>query len=187
MKHVVIVGAGLVGSLLAYRMAKKGYRVSEYERRSDMRKAGYVGGRSINLVLSQRGLKSLRAAGLEQDILPLTVPAYGRMTHDLDGKQHFFPYSIHNEAIFSVSRGELNIRLLNLAEALPHVEVFFDSRCVDADLDEGTVWFVNEKTGETTMVKADLVVGADGAFSAIRQKMMTQSRFNYSQEYIEHG
>ena len=187
MKHVAIVGAGLVGSLLAYRLAKKGFKVSVYERRSDMRKAGYVGGRSINLVLSQRGLKSLRAAGLEEEILPLTVPAYGRMTHDVDGTQHFFPYSIHNQAIYSVSRGELNIRLLNLAEALPQVKVHFDCRCVDADLDAGTVWFVDEQTGESTKVQADLVVGADGAFSAIRQKMMTQSRFNYSQEYIEHG
>jgi kynurenine 3-monooxygenase len=186
-KQVVIVGGGLVGSLLAYRLAKKGFQVDVYERRSDMRLGGYQGGRSINLVLSYRGLASLRAAGLEAEILPLTVPAYGRMIHTPTGEQQFYPYSIHQQAIYSVSRGQLNQKLMTLAEALPNVRFHFNQRCADVDLETGTAWFQHAETGLTIEVKSDLLVGTDGAFSAVRQKMTQQSRFNYSQEYIEHG
>jgi kynurenine 3-monooxygenase len=187
MKNITIAGGGLVGSLLAYMLAKKGYNVNVYEQRPDMRKKRIDGGRSINLVISHRGWTALEKAGIADQIREIIVPAYGRMTHDLDGTQHFYPYSIHGKSISSVSRGGLNMKMMDLAEPLPNVHYHYNQKCVDVDLESATAWFQDYGTGETTEVKADLLVGSDGAYSAVRTRMMSKMRLNYTQEYIEHG
>lgn len=187
MKKVTVVGAGLVGSLEAVFLAKRGYEVSVYERRPDLRKAEIDAGRSINLVVSHRGWTALRAAGIADEIEKITVPVYGRMTHDLEGNQNYFPYSVTNEPIHSVSRGELNCRLMDCAEKFNNVTFYFNQRCTDVDLDTATCVFEENETGEETIVEADLVIGTDGAFSAVRNRMVRTDRFNYSQEYIAHG
>ena len=184
MKRITIIGGGLVGSLLAIFMAKRGHRVNVYERRGDPRKTDAYAGRSINLVVSHRGWTALRAAGVEEAVKEITVPVYARMTHDRDGKLTRLPYSIDNKAIYSVSRGELNCRLLSEAEKLPNVTLHFHQRCVDVDLEKASCAFARDGE-EVKWVLGDVVLGADGAFSAVRQKM-AQGRFNYSQEYIEH-
>ncbi|MBP6391842.1 MAG: FAD-dependent monooxygenase [Flavobacteriales bacterium] len=184
MSKITIVGGGLVGSLLAIVLAKRGHAVSVYERRNDPRKTDVYAGRSINLVVSHRGWTALRAAGVEEAVEQITVPVYARMTHDRDGKLNRVPYSIDDRAIYSVSRGELNRRLLTEAEKLPNVALHFDHKCVDVDLGTATCRFQQEGGG-VKEVKADIVFGSDGAFSAVRAKMM-QGRFTYSQEYIEH-
>ena len=184
MSNITIVGGGLVGSLLAIFLAKRGHQVSVYERRGDPRKVDVYAGRSINLVVSHRGWTALRAADVEEAVRAITVPVHARMMHDREGALNRVPYSIDNKAIWSVSRGELNRRLLTEAEKLPNVRLFFDHRCMDVDLEQATCKFgVGEK--EVREVKADVVFGADGAFSAVRSKMML-GRFTYSQEYIEH-
>ena len=179
------MGRGFVGSILAIFLAKRRHTVSVFERRGDPRKPDVYAGRSINLVVSHRGWTSLRAAGVEDAVKEIVVPVYARMMHDRDGKLNRVPYSIDNRAIHSVSRGELNRRLLTEAEKLPNVKLHFNHRCADVHLDNATCTFHNEVTGESAPVKADIVFGSDGAFSAVRQKMM-QGRFTYSQEYIEH-
>lgn len=184
MSKITIVGGGLVGSLLAIFLAKRGHTVNVYERRGDPRKTDVYAGRSINLVVSHRGWTALRAAGVEQAVKAITVPVYARMMHDREGNLNRVPYSIDDKAIYSVSRGELNRRLLSEAEALPNVKLFFDHRCVDVDLQNATCHFQREE-GDHVVVEADVVFGSDGAFSAVRQKMML-GRFTYSQEYIEH-
>lgn len=173
-----------MGSLLAIFLAKRGHKVNVYERRADPRKTDVYAGRSINLVVSHRGWTALRAAGVEEAVKEITVPVYARMMHDRDGKLNKVPYSIDNRAIFSVSRGELNCRLLTEAEKLPNVDLHFDQRCLDVDLENAHCTF--QRTGEEVkVIHADVVFGADGAFSAVRNKMMF-GRFSYSQEYIEH-
>lgn len=184
MKNITIVGGGLVGSLLAVFLGKRGHTVNVFERRPDPRTTDVYAGRSINLVVSHRGWTALRAAGLEESVRGITVPVYARMTHDRDGRTTRLPYSIDDRAIYSVSRGELNRRLLSEAERSPNVTLHFDRRCVDVDLGTATCLF-RESDGAAHSVKADLVIGSDGAFSAVRAKMM-YGRFNYSQEYIEH-
>jgi len=184
MSKITIVGGGLVGSLLAIFLAKRGHSVKVYERRGDPRKTDVYAGRSINLVVSHRGWTALRAAGVEQAVKEITVPVHARMMHDREGNLNRVPYSIDNKAIYSVSRGELNRRLLSEAEALPNVQLFFDHRCVDVDLQNAACHFQREE-GDHVVVEADVVFGSDGAFSAVRQKMML-GRFTYSQEYIEH-
>ncbi len=184
MSRITIVGGGLVGSLLSIFLAKRGHTVNVYERRGDPRKVDVYAGRSINLVVSHRGWTALRAAGVEEAVKAITVPVYARMMHDREGNLNRVPYSIDNRAIYSVSRGELNRRLLTEAEKLPNVKLHFDHRCADVDLATATCHFQREE-GDHVVVNADVVFGSDGAFSAVRQKMM-QGRFTYSQEYIEH-
>lgn len=187
MKRITIVGGGLVGSLLAIFLAKKGYKINIYERRPDLRKENIAAGRSINLVISHRGWNALKVAGIEEEIKEITVPVYARMTHDLQGNQTKHPYSIENKAIWSVSRGGLNSKLLSIAESFPNVSLHFNCKCTDVDLDNASASFENTQTNEIINVEADLLFGADGAYSAVRQKMMQKDRFNYSIEYIEHG
>lgn len=184
MKSITIVGGGLVGSLLAVLLAKRGHKVDVYERRDDPRLAKPWEGRSINLVVSHRGWEALRLAGLEGRIREITVPVYARMTHDPEGRTNRLPYNIDNKANWSVSRGELNNRLLDEAERVPGVTLHFGHRCVDVDLDKATCTF-SRKGAEPVTAKADVVLACDGAFSAVRLKMQF-GRFNYEQEYIEH-
>lgn len=184
MKNITIVGGGLVGSLLAVLLAKRGHKVDVYERRDDPRKAKPWEGRSINLVVSHRGWGALRLAGLEALVREITVPVHARMTHDPEGRTKQLAYSIDNKANWSVSRGELNNRLLDAAERVPGVTLHFGHRCEDVDLDKAACTF-SRKGAEPVVSSGDVVLGCDGAFSAVRLKMQF-GRMNYGQEYIEH-
>jgi len=187
MKNITIVGAGLVGSLAAFYLARRGYNVKVYERRPDLRKANISAGRSINLVISHRGFTALEKVGLKEEMEKITVPAKGRMTHDTEGNQNFYPYSIHGKAIHSVSRGGLNTALTTKAEEFDNVQFFFNEKCETVDLENAICTFKNYETGEITTVTSDLIIGSDGAFSAVRAEMTKQPRFNYSQQYISAG
>ncbi|MBK8626705.1 MAG: FAD-dependent monooxygenase [Saprospiraceae bacterium] len=185
---IIIVGAGLCGTLLALRLAQKGYQVVMYERRSDMRKSNVGAGRSINLALSDRGLKGLALVGIEDKILPLVIPMHGRMIHPLNTNTSFVNYSGRKgEWINSVSRGGLNKVLLESAEATGKVTIHFDTECEDVDLVKGHISLTNVKTGNKTNDYGDVIFGTDGAGSAIRNAILNQSakyRFDFSQIYL---
>lgn len=183
-KEVSILGAGLVGSLLAVIMSKRGYKVKVYERRPDMRTAKIAAGRSINLAVSVRGWYALELAGIKQDIEPIAIPMYGRSLHMPDGSAAYQQYGKNNEAIYSVSRGELNKKLMSVAEA-EGVEIFFEHRCTQVNLQTNEMVF--DVNGEEKKVQSDLVFGADGAFSSLRSSYVTADRVNASQHYLEHG
>ena len=185
MKKVIIVGAGLAGSYMAYAMGKKGYEVQVFEKRPDPRKSSHGSGRSINLVVSHRGWTALAYAGIEEEIRKIVVPAYGRQIHDLEGNESYFPYNIDNKAIHSISRGEFNKTLVELAEALPNVNITFDAFCEHVDFNAGTVHMMQGE--QLNAYSADLIVGADGTGSSVRGALMKQPRFNYSQEFIDSG
>jgi kynurenine 3-monooxygenase len=180
-KHIAIVGAGLVGSLLAIYLIKRGYKVSLFERRSDMRVGKGDVGRSINLALSTRGIRALHEVGLADQLKKVAIPMHGRMMHDVAGKLSFLPYGREGQFINSISRSDLNIVLMNEAERLG-AKIFFEHRCASVDFANTTLTFAN-----TSTQSFDLIVGADGAYSAIRWAMQMTDRFNFSQHYIEHG
>lgn len=186
-KHITLVGAGLIGSLLAIILAKRGYSVNVYERRPDMRREKIIAGRSINLALSDRGWLALELAGVGDDIRKVAVPMPGRMVHNVDSSVVFQPYGKGNQAINSVSRGGLNMTLMKLADEFPNVQFFFNHRCADIDHDTATAHFHNDITGADVAVKSDLVIGSDGAFSAVRMRLQKNDRFDFSQTYIPHG
>src|SRR6056297_266145 len=130
MKKVTIVGGGLVGSLLAVMMALKGYSVQIFERRPDIRKAELSAGKSINLALSDRGWKALDIVGISDEIRDISIPMYGRKMHSVAGEVTDQPYGLEGQAIYSVSRGGLNARLLELAEAAGDVNIHFNKKCL---------------------------------------------------------
>lgn len=184
-KEITIAGAGLVGSLLSVYLAKRGHSVSIYERRPDARVNMLDGGRSINLALSDRGLKALAKVGLEEKVLDeMAIPMYRRVMHDKEGNLTFQPYGQEGQAINSVSRAGLNMLLMSEAEK-HGVKIHFERPCKKVDLESGNAQFLNGNKVEE--VQADLLFGADGAFSAVRGAMMKTDRFSYSQQYIEHG
>jgi kynurenine 3-monooxygenase len=187
-KEITLIGAGLVGSLLSQYLAKRGHKVSIFEKRSDMRKAGYIGGRSINLALSHRGFNGLRAMGLEEEIRKVGIPMYGRIIHQVSGEVQYQAYGKDDEAIYSVSRGGLNKRLMELADENPNISLHFDERCYDVDVQNAICHFEHMQTKEHKSVKSDLVLSADGAFSAARLALQTKTdRFEYSQHYLDQG
>ncbi len=183
-EEVVIFGAGLVGSLLSIYLVKAGFKVTVYEKRSDPRKSNQYAGRSINLALSVRGIRALQAVGLGDDLESMVIPMKGRRMHDLEGNLTFQPYGKDGQFINSISRGGLNERLVTKAESLG-VDVLFDHRCSEVDLEATRATI--ENNGKTFSIEADVMFGADGAFSAMRQSFLRQDRFNYQQYYIEHG
>jgi len=185
-KKVTIAGAGLVGSLEAIYLAKRGFEVEVYERRPDMRFVELIAGRSINLALSHRGWTALKKVGIDDEVRKMAIPMYKRIMHAVDGTLTEQAYGQEGQAIYSVSRGGLNQLLLNLAGQHPNVSLFFDYKCKDVDLKTACATF-EHKDGSTKIVDSDFIVGADGAYSVIRSKMQKQDRFQYSQHYIEHG
>jgi len=183
-RNITIIGAGLVGSLLAIFLAKRGYKVTVYERRPDMRKGGEFGGRSINLALSNRGWWPLEQAGVADEVREMIIPMKGRMIHDQNSELTFQPYGKEGQFINSVSRAGLNMLLINSAESLG-VKFNFEHFCLDVDLENTIVKL--ENSSQAKKVSSDLIIGADGAFSAVRFAMQMTDRFNYSQQYIDHG
>lgn len=187
-KNITVVGAGLVGSLVSIYLAKRGHKVDVYERRPDMRKADVIAGRSINLALSDRGWRGLEGVGIADEIRKIAIPMYGRSIHLKDGTSAYQQYGKDNHAIYSVSRGGINMRLMDLAEQQPNINIHFEERCDKLDRKANEITFHNTGTDKTTQVKSDFILGSDGAFSAVRTQMQLHSdRFDYQQFYIDCG
>ena len=185
--HVTLIGSGLTGPLLAISLVQRGFPVRLYERRPDMRRVHISAGRSINLALSTRGIHALQEAGLWHDVENIIIPMRGRMMHSVAGELTFMPYGKdETEVINSISRADLNIALMNAAEK-SGVAIHFNERCTGFDLRTGDVHLRNEETGEERSIASDLVIGTDGAASAIRNEMLKLPRFNFSQQYLDYG
>src|SRR5688572_19919218 len=115
-RTITIAGAGLVGSLLAVYLARRGYAVRVYDKRSDLRKSAAAAGRSINLALANRGILPLEQLGLMDQVRKIIIPMRGRMLHSEDGGLTLVPYGQRpHEVIYSVSRGALNALLMDAA------------------------------------------------------------------------
>lgn len=186
-KTVTLVGAGLNGPLLAIGLAKRGFHVDIYERRPDMRHVRMSAGRSINLALSTRGIHALTDAGLWAGMRRIIIPMKGRMMHSVSGELSFQPYGKDEaEVINSISRAELNIALLNVAES-HGVTIHFQQRCTGFDLKTTSLQLRNEQTGEDSTLQSDVVIGCDGSASAIRTEMLKLTRFNFSQQFLDYG
>ncbi len=187
-KKVSIVGAGLVGSLLSIYLAKKGFAVDIFERRPDMRKTKLSAGKSINLALSDRGWRGLEGVGIAEEIRKIAIPMYGRSIHHKDGSIAFQPYGKKEQAIYSVSRGGINCKLMDLSEMQPGVKIHFEERCTHVDRKSNTLTFEHNSNNKQTTHTSDLIFGADGAFSSARLSMQLASdRFEYNQHFIEAG
>jgi kynurenine 3-monooxygenase len=184
-KKIAIVGAGLVGSLLAIYLKKAGHAVHVFDRSPDIRKIQFSG-RSINLAMSNRGWKALEEIGISDEIKKIAVPMEKRAIHMMDQSLNYQKYGKEGEAIYSLSRGVLNRRMIDLAEEVG-VKFFFEHKVWDVTLSEAILHIGEDERGEWTEYKYDMVFGSDGAFSRVRHRMQRQSMFDYSQEFLEVG
>ena len=188
MEKVAIIGAGLVGSLWAVYMSKAGYDVTIYERRPDIRRADISAGKSINLALSTRGWKALDTVGIGDEIRKMAIPMTGRIMHDLDSNLTYQPYGKEGQAIYSISRGGVNAKMMDLAEEHGNATIKYDMQCTNVDVEDGLIHLKNTTTGELSIENADLIFACDGAFSAVRYNALQKlDRFNFSQNFVDDG
>ncbi|XP_050520818.1 kynurenine 3-monooxygenase isoform X2 [Daktulosphaira vitifoliae] len=187
--RVAIIGAGPVGSLCACFLAEHGYDITVYESRKDIRLMVTSVGRSINLALSERGVKALRFVGLDNVVIEeLTEPMSGRMIHANDGKLFSIPYDVlQNKCLYSVSRKELNKLLLTKLEKYSNIKLKFSHKLINVNFTNGSLSFENSENQSKRIVKHDLIIGCDGAHSTLRTHMSHLPMFNFSQNYIDHS
>lgn len=184
---VVLIGAGLGGALMANLLGRAGFSVRGFEMRPDPRKGGAPGGRSINLALSARALHALELVDLAEQVLDIGIPMRGRLIHDTGGRTAYQPYgTAPAHANHSVSRADLNLILIKAAEALPDVRFDFGMKCEAVDAEARTAT-LTDAAGRTITAGGDFIIGADGAFSAVRRSIQRQERFDYQQSYLSHG
>jgi len=184
---LTIMGGGLVGSLLALYLARRGYQVDVYERRPDPRLGGADEGRSINLALSDRGWRALGGVEVLDKVQEVALPLYRRAMHDRQGQLTYQPYGKENQAIYSVSRVGLNCTLLDIAEAHPNIRIHFNQQCTAVDLRRRQLTLLDTTTETEHLLDYHRLFGTDGAFSAVRSAMQRTDRFNYAQSYLEYG
>src|SRR5918996_251778 len=180
----VLVGSGLAGGLLAAYLGRRGYEVELYERRADPREGNIVGGRSINLALSTRGIRALKQLGIADEVLRHAIPMRGRMIHDKSADLHFSPYDVDpKKCINSIGRAALNTTVIEAAQRYPNVRVHFNHKCTDVDIEPAVV---NLETANGTVTACgDAVIGVDGAFSTVRQSMQKKlAGFEYGESYL---
>jgi kynurenine 3-monooxygenase len=193
----VLIGSGLAGGLLAACLGRRGHIVELYERRADPRAGNFVGGRSINLALSTRGIHALEQLGIADEVLRHAIPMPGRMIHPAGAgaKLHFSPYDRDpRKHINSIGRAALNTTVIEAALRYPNVSVHFNHRCTEVDLESATAQFdssqpLNSSTPQPIVTaRGDAIIGVDGAFSAVRQSMQRQlPHFQYDESYLPHG
>jgi kynurenine 3-monooxygenase len=183
----ILIGSGLAGGLLAAYLGRRGYDVDLYERRADPREGNIVGGRSINLAISTRGIHALEQIGIADEALQHAIPMRGRMIHDRSGALHFSPYDVDpKKCINSIGRGALNTAVIEAAQRYPNVRVYFNHKCTDVDLDTPAVQFETQQ--DRLVAHGDAVIGVDGAFSAVRKSMQHKiGNFKYAESYLAHG
>ncbi len=189
-QNILIIGAGLCGSLLALRMAQRGFNVTVYEMRPDLRKTDISAGRSINLAFSDRGNKAMKLVGLEDKVKALCIPMNGRMLHDKNGNTFLSNYSgREHEYINSISRGGLNALLLDEAEKHENVTIHFNKKCLSVDFEKTTALFQDYQTKKEFIEDADCIIATDGAGSALRKSYFLEKKFlfSFSQQWLTHG
>ena len=184
---VNIVGAGLAGSLLAILLARRGVKVTVYERRPDPRIANADGGRSINLALAARGIRGLALAGVLERVMPLAITMRGRMVHEHDGAAELQPYGVRpEEVIHSVSRADLNRVLIQAASELPNVEFRFGMLCVGLAHERDVLEFRDEATGRIHHCAPLPTIATDGAGSAVRDALVAREVAVVREEPLDH-
>ncbi|HEY3660993.1 MAG TPA: NAD(P)/FAD-dependent oxidoreductase [Candidatus Udaeobacter sp.] len=187
MARFVLIGSGLAGGLLAAYLGRRGYEVDLYERRADPREGNIVGGRSINLAISTRGIHALEQIGLAEEALQHAIPMRGRMIHDKSGVLHFSPYDVDpKKCINSIGRAALNTTVIEAAQRYPNVRVHFNHKCTGVEVDSAVAQLETENGAVTA--RGDAVIGVDGAFSAVRNSMQIAiPKFEYDESYLAHG
>jgi kynurenine 3-monooxygenase len=184
---MVVIGSGLVGTVLATFLARQGHEVQVYDRVADPRAADLSSGRSINLTLCDRGFAVLDSIGVGNAVREVAVPVMGRLIHDIKGDLTFQPYGNKGEAIHSIARTDLNKVLLDFASRNYEIGFAFNQKCRDIDFATPSIQLENIRSGRHTSDTGKVIFGCDGAYSVVRSKMQRKMRLNFSQQYWNQG
>lgn len=163
---VVVVGAGLAGPVAAMYLARRFGQVTLLERHPDPRLTPAGQGRSLMVILSDRGWRVMRELGLEEVVRHNCSPLTARCGHLPDGSTVLTPYSRDGAPIWAVERQWLQRLLLTAAEAEPGVRLVFDRPVLAVDFDASALR-VREGTTERWL-PFDHVLGCDGVHSVVR-------------------
>jgi kynurenine 3-monooxygenase len=167
-------------------MTSRGHNVRIFEKRKDLRSEIISAGKSINLALSERGLTALKKVGVHEEVMKIAIPMYRRIMHDEKGILSVQEYGNPGQAIYSVSRAELNALMMELAEK-KGAKLEFNQLCKDVDFDNSSVTFENTITNKEKTIDADIVIGADGALSEVRNKMVEKLKHEFKLHKIGHS
>ena len=188
MTKFTLIGSGLAGGMMAAFLGRRGHEVELYERRPDPHAGNLVGGRSINLALSTRGIHALEQLGIADEVMQHAIPMRGRMIHGRSGELHFTPYDADpKKCINSIGRGALNMVTIDAAKRYANSRVFFNHRCTGVDVEAPVAQLVDTATNQQVEARGDAIIGVDGAFSIVRRALQRRERFDFSQTYLAHG
>lgn len=184
--HVVIVGAGPSGCLLALLLSRQGWRVDLCDMRLDPRNdaSSRKRQRSINLALSTRALTALESVNLLEKVFQISVPMHGRCIHSIDSQLEVQPYGQQGQFLLSIGRAALTECLVTACAQNSNINLLFSVKCIDVDLHTPAVTFQSIENSNTFRIEPHLIVGADGTFSRVRAAMLREDRFSYSQDYV---
>lgn len=192
MHKIIIVGGGLAGSLSAIYLAQRGHDVHVVEKRGDplqesSASADPLGSRAIGVSMTVRGIKAVLAAGIPKRELEQCGEAIVGMAFSIRGQ-----YKVREltplEGLFPLSLDRTAFqRLLNRYAAMHKVKYYFEHKCLDLDLEQKTV-LIQGPGGALQHLQGDLIIGADGAHSAVRRAMQSgMRRFEFGQSFFRHG
>lgn len=196
-KSIAVIGAGLSGTMTAALLSDMGFKVTIFEKRietpiedekssSEFGNAANATKRSINLALSHRGILALERLGLVPEIMENAIPMPKRVIHGLDGSQKLQAYGKPGQSLYSVSRNGLNDSIKEyIRKANKGVAMHFGYTLVSIDRHGKCVFHTS--TNQEHVEVFDLVIGADGAYSAVRDNILKQGRINFMRKFIRHG
>ncbi|KAK9808601.1 hypothetical protein WJX72_000365 [[Myrmecia] bisecta] len=164
-RRAVVVGAGPAGSLMAMFLAQRGYQVEVYERRSRPRRDdSQYSLRSYPMIISQRAMQALSQVGARPLCLrgPCTKGYFVLNT----GQMQRMP-----AGAWQVDRVTLGADMTAEAERLfpQHIKFVFGHALEDISLDQQTAILHDTATSGSRKVPYDLLIGADGASSRVRE------------------
>ncbi|CAG9271661.1 FAD-dependent monooxygenase [Paraburkholderia unamae] len=179
MLDVAIIGAGIGGLTLALRLHQQGMRARVYESTSELRPLG------VGIVSQPYGTREITELGLLDELNAMTVDSVESIYYNQYGQEIYgercgthmgYP---HGQRF--VHRGLLQMLLYKaVIERLGPDSVVLGARCAGFTQDESgvTVRFranPNAAGPVPEEVRADVVIGADGIKSAVREQLYPQS------------
>lgn len=168
-RHAEIAGAGLGGLAASIALAQRGWSVRVHERSGSLRMFG------AGIWLWENGLRSLSALGVEERATKRARRIETLVARDQNGRALMHREFGDKDRMVLPPRADLYDALIERAEEL-NVEIVTSSRAVAAT-PRGEL-----ELADGTLLKADLAVAADGAFSRVRESLLLTRRVDYLDE-----
>ncbi|WP_119080025.1 FAD-dependent oxidoreductase [Chitinophaga alhagiae] len=165
-QKVIIIGAGVAGPVLGIQLQNAGYHVEIFEGRED---AGLEDGAFLGLTPNGLNvlLRFVPETLLRQDCTTGSMRFYNQQGREIAALMTDYQRELYHCETIQLKRHRLN-EAARLAASEKKVPVYFGKKCVCVveTEQEVTAWF-----SDGSSASADLLMGADGTFSAVRNSM----------------